>query len=407
MMQTETRLASRVLVFQPALPRYRRPFFQRFGERVTSLTLVHGAEALPGESACLLVSLRNVRTIGVSHRALGPALWMPALWSRAGDTTHDVAVFSWNSRYVHLPMALVRARRAGMGIVLWGHGYSTRIETPLRRRYRNLLARSADAVVTYNQRAARDLVADGLDGDGVFVAPNALDGAEIEMAIDTWTQSPEDLSRFRRGLDVDGHPLAIHVSRLSNGANLRILIETWRLISHVVPEARLLIIGDGPARHELLADVEAFGVSGSVRCLGAIYGEDTIAPYFLCARLMLHPAKIGFSLNHAMTYGVPVATFDDATRHSPEFEGFRDGVNGVAVRHGDVHELARRAAHVLRDDALAADLGRGARETMRAAYTMDAMVDGFVAATQRAHAASRRRARRPDRPALAAASQER
>jgi glycosyltransferase involved in cell wall biosynthesis len=407
MTPTESRLPSRVLVFQPALPRYRRPFFQRFGERVAALTLVHGAEALPGENASPLGSLSGVRTIGVSHRALGPALWMPALWSRVGDATHDVVIFSWNSRYVHLPMALVRARRAGMGVVHWGHGYSTRIETPLRRSYRNLLARSADAIITYNQRAARDLVAGGLHRDVVFVAPNALDGAEIQEASDSWTRSAEDLARFRGGLGLDRCPLAIHVSRLSSEANLRVLIETWSLVADAVPEARLLIIGDGPARDQLLLDIEAFGVSGSVRCLGAIYGEDAIAPYFLCARLMLHPVKIGLSLNHAMTYGVPVATFDDATRHSPEFEALRDGVNGVAVPPGDMRELAGRVARVLRDEGLAADLGRRARETMRATYTIDSMVDGFVAATQRAHSAAARHARRPDRRTPAAALQER
>jgi glycosyltransferase involved in cell wall biosynthesis len=199
--------------------------------------------------------------------------------------------------------------------------------------------------------------------------------------------------------------LALYVSRLGNGEKLRILIETWRLISRAVPEARLLIIGDGPARHELLAHVEALGVSGSVRCVGAIYGEHAIAPYFLSACLMLHPTRIGLSLNHAMMYGVPVATFDDAATHSPEFEALRDGVNGVAVPTGDVLALARRAADVLRHHALAADLGRRARETMRASYTMDAMVEGFLAATRRAHAASMRRARRPDLSAVGTASQ--
>jgi glycosyltransferase involved in cell wall biosynthesis len=401
----DNRLPSRVLVFQPALPRYRRPFFRRFGERVASLTLVHGSSALPGEVASPLESLGDVRTIGISHRALGPVLWMPALWSWAGDATYDVAVFSWNSRYVHLPMALMRARRAGLGVVLWGHGYSTRVETRLGRSYRNLLTRSADAVVTYNQRAALDLVAAGLDPDVVFVAPNTLDDAEIQAAIGSWTRSAESLLRFRQRLDISGHPLAIYVSRLSNAEKLRMLIETWRLISHAVPEARLLIIGDGPARHELLAHVEALGVSGSVRCVGAIYGEQAIAPYFLSARVMLHPTRIGLSLNHAMLYGVPVATFDDAATHSPEFEALSDGVNGVAVPPGDVQELARRAANVLRNHALAADLGRRALETMTARYTMDVMVDGFLAATRRAHAASMRRGRRPDLSALGTASQ--
>jgi glycosyltransferase involved in cell wall biosynthesis len=106
-----------------------------------------------------------------------------------------------------------------------------------------------------------------------------------------------------------------------------------------------------------------------------------------------------------MMYGVPVATFDDAATHSPEFEALRDGVNGVAVPPGDVQELARRAADVLRNHALAADLGRRARETMTANYTMDAMVDGFLAATRRAHAASMHRARRGNLSAVGTASQ--
>jgi len=197
------------------------------------------------------------------------------------------------------------------------------------------------------------------------------------------------------------------VSRLSNGEKLHTLIETWQLISHAVPEARLVIIGDGPARHELLAHVEALGVSRSVRCVGAIYGEHAVAPYFLSARLMLHPTRIGLSLNHAMLYGVPVATFDDAATHSPEFEALRDGLNGVAVPPGDVKELARRAADVLRNPALAADLGHRARETMTTRYTMDAMVASFLAATRRAHAASMRRARWPDPSTLGTTSRAR
>src|SRR5262249_11411045 len=80
MTPTEPSLASRVLVFQPALPHYRRSFFRRFGDRVTSLTLVHGAKPLHGECSVAPESLGHVRTIQVTHRVLGPALWMPALW---------------------------------------------------------------------------------------------------------------------------------------------------------------------------------------------------------------------------------------------------------------------------------------------------------------------------------------
>jgi hypothetical protein len=100
--------------------------------------------------------------------------------------------------------------------------------------------------------------------------------------------------------------------------------------------------------------------------------------------------KIGLSLNHAMGYGVPVVTFDDPARHSPEFEALEPGSNGLVATHGDVRALAANAAQLLLDGDLAARLGRHASDTMRARYSMGAMVNGFLDAVRSADA---RRAR--------------
>jgi len=96
--------------------------------------------------------------------------------------------------------------------------------------------------------------------------------------------------------------------------------------------------------------------------------------------------KIGLSLNHAMAYGVPVITFDDAARHSPEFEALEHRVNGLVAPHGDLRALAAEAARLLVDHDLAAGLGRRAMETMRARYSLDGMVAGFLAAVEAAMA---------------------
>jgi glycosyltransferase involved in cell wall biosynthesis len=383
-MTSEERLSCALLVVQPALPHYRRPFFEKLGQRVTSLTVLHGCDSLPGEGRAELGRLEDVQTLSVRQQKIGPVIWMPAMWRAAGDPHFDVAVFSWNSRYPQLPAAMVRARRAGIGVVLWGHGYSI-TESRARRTYRNFLTRYADAMITYNRRVARELMDAGISRHRVFVAPNALASDAIDAATRAWEAAPERLRRFQNDLRLEGDPVALHVSRLSNAANLRVLIETWRAVVAMVPRARLVIVGDGPAREALTSDIAHAGLGGSVRCVGPVFGEDAIAPYFLSAHLVLHPSKIGLSLNHAMEYGVPVVTFDDAGRHCPEFEALQHGANGLVATHGDIQGLAVNAARILLDGDLASRLGCEARRTMRARYSIEDMVTGFVDAVRRAH----------------------
>ncbi len=388
--RTAASLECRVVVFQPALARYRRPVFRRLGQRVGSLTLVHGERPLPGEVPASDEGLEGVHTVAVAHTRRGPAFWMPAMWRVAGEDRHDVAVFSWNTRYPHLPLAMLRARRSGMGVALWGHGYSIR-NTRIRRSYRNLLTRFADAIITYNRRAASDLMLAGIPRNRIFVAPNALDGEAIDAAAAAWTDTAERMRQFQERLGVLDRPVALFVSRLGSLANLRVLIDTWRMVVTAAPQARLVIVGDGPARKGLEHCIDEHGLEASVACVGPVFGEEAIAPYFLTARLLLHPVRIGLALNHAMGYGVPVVTFDDASLHGPEFEALRHGANGLSARHGDVEALAGHATHLLLHGQLAASFGREAKENMRSGYGLDGMVDGFVEAVRCAHAAGARR----------------
>src|SRR5262245_4114985 len=399
----EARLACNVVVVQPTLPRYRWPLFERLASRVDSLTVVHGHRRLPGETVSPGHRLKGVSTIAVGHEVLGPVFWMPTMWHVAGDRRWNLAVFGWNARYAHLPASLIRARRLGTGVVLWGHGYSTSDDGSLRRTYRNHLARWADAVVTYNHGAARKLIDEGMAADRVFVAPNALDGDAIERAMQSWNDRPEALREFQARLGVQGCPIALHVSRLKNARRLRTLVDTWTRIVAILPRARLVIVGDGPARNDLDSMVRESGLSGSIIPVGPAYDEHEVAPYFMMARLLLHPVKIGLALNHAMGYGVPVATFADPAHQNPEFEALQDGVNGVLAADGDVDALARRAVEVLGDERLAARLGTGARETMHTRYALDTMVDGFLAAIRHAHLASASRRRGGQRALLASA----
>src|SRR5215813_3215059 len=143
---SRSRLPCKLVMFQPVLAWYRRAFFHKLRQRVRCLTVLHGKRPLPGELLGAESGIEGVNTVAVTHGRLGPAIWMPAMWHAVADRRYDVAAFSWNNRYLHLPAAMVRAKRSGMGVVLWGHGYSLS-ESWVRRSYRNLLAVLADAIV--------------------------------------------------------------------------------------------------------------------------------------------------------------------------------------------------------------------------------------------------------------------
>jgi glycosyltransferase involved in cell wall biosynthesis len=373
----------RVFVFQPTLAHYREPFFRLLAQRCRALTIVHGGQATrhgfhPGQSD------GSFDERVVTHRRFGPGIWMPAIYRDLNRARQDIAIFNWNIRYAHLLPALRKARRLGIGTVVWGHGYS-KTDAAWRRALRNRIANAADAVLTYGFTTAERLVADGLDSRRVFVAPNALDQERIQTARRRWLEQPDELQACQRRHGLENRPVALYVSRLTRVDDLDVLLNAWREIHRRVPEARLLIIGDGPARQPLETLCREYGLQDAVKFLGAIYAEDELAPWFLTARILACPRRIGLTLHHAFGYGLPVVTFDDPGKHGPEFEALKSGVNGVAVPCDDCDRLVESLSGLLTDPQRARQLGAAARETVLRTYTLTCMADGFVRAIAYAH----------------------
>jgi glycosyltransferase involved in cell wall biosynthesis len=372
-----------VIIFQPTLPHYRQPFFRLLAQRCRTLTVVHGGHAGrqgfdPGRSDGSFAERI------VTHRRFGPVLWMPAMCRDLNPARQDIAIFGWNIRYVHLLPALRKARYLRIGTVAWGHGYS-KTDSAWRRALRNRVASAADAVMTYGFASADRLVADGFDPRRVFVAPNALDQDRIQLTRRRWLEQPDELRAHQRRHGLENRPVALYVSRLVRVDDLDVLLNAWREIRRRVPDARLAIVGDGPARRPLEAISRRYGLQDAVKFLGAIYSEDELAPWFLTARILACPRRMGLTLHHAFGYGLPVVTFDDPGKHGPEFEALKSGVNGVAVPYNDIDSLVESLHGLLTDPERARQLGAAARDTVLGAYTLPSMADGFVRAIAHAH----------------------
>lgn len=297
----------------------------------------------------------------------------------AGWVATDMVVLSWNTRYVSLVPALLLARLRGVRVALWGHGYSKR-ESKWRRRLRLFVGGLADEVIVYDDATAVSL-RETLCRP-VQCAPNALDQTPIDTARERWLSRPNDLEAFRLHNGLNG-PSLLFVSRLETENRLDLLLRAASKLKEVFPRLRVVIIGDGPARSELVELSHRLGLDSSVSWIGACYDEMKLAPWFLTSDLLVYPANAGLSILHAFGYGLPVVTSDRLEAQAPEVRAIEHLHNGVLYRHGDLDDLTRQLTGFLENRDQLDRMSRAARKTVAGRYSMSHMVSGFVEAIEK------------------------
>ncbi|MCC5829096.1 MAG: glycosyltransferase family 4 protein [Phycisphaeraceae bacterium] len=369
----------RVTIQQPGLAQYRRPVYAVLAKRQGIVPLVlydhkrRGGPPLvePEGFQAAPVTAQRVRT------PLGPLLWHSAHFRAVNRKEADVAILSWSTRYLSLFPALIKARLAGVPVILWGHGFS-KSERSIKRWLRNLPTRLAAATLFYNHTAAQRFIDETGRRESTFVALNALDQAPIQEARRHWLDRPEELAAFRERENLTAGRTILFVSRLDAPNHLDWLLDATAILAADMPELRVVIIGNGePEKGRLQSMVRERELERHVRFLGAIYREPELAPWFLCSDVFCYPANIGLSILHAFGYGLPVVTSDRTESQNPEIEALRPGENGMTYVDGDVRDLARTLRALLGDATLRKRLGEEALATALDRFTLENMVDGF------------------------------
>jgi glycosyltransferase involved in cell wall biosynthesis len=144
------------------------------------------------------------------------------------------------------------------------------------------------------------------------------------------------------------------VGRLAAEKNLGVLLDAFAAIRARQPNARLLLVGDGPLRDEL-----------GRRAPGAIFagrrlGED-LAAHYASADLFFFPSlteTFGNVTAEAMASGLPVVAFD----YAAAAQLIDDGRNGLRVPFADARAFVAAAADLASQRARCRQLGAAARE---------------------------------------------
>lgn len=145
----------------------------------------------------------------------------------------------------------------------------------------------------------------------------------LRRAVDTTRFHPGKRSealRTRWGL-APGQLAVLHVGRLAPEKNLDLVLAAYRTIQQRTADARLIVVGDGPARAALAA------ANPDVVFAGMRRGEE-LAHHYAAGDLFLFPSlteTFGNVTLEAMASGVPVVAFDygAAREHMPAGCGWR------------------------------------------------------------------------------------
>ncbi len=382
---SSTAVAPRVVLFQRALPEYRVPVFSLLSERLGGrLEVVHGTSPELGVAA-RIEGFRHRDAVHRESRRFGLAALSGHLTVPLAGR-FDVAVLAWEARCVTLPLAIARCRAAGLGVVLWGQGFSKSGRGGMGVRLRNRLARAADALVVYDDRTAQDLA---FLERPVFVARNTVHVpvAERERA----RHARQRRLARRQSLPAAVRPLSLLVcTRLQERNRLDVLADAARSYHERHGPVQVTLVGADHWPGGLAALRERFGPV-DWRALGPVHDPARLAELYADADLAVVPDAVGLSVVHAFAHGVPLVTAAGRGPHGPEFTVLEDGVNGLVYARGNSAALTDALARGAAPDFLER-AGHAAAHCYDADCSPERMVDGLLAAV----AASRRPS--PSRP---------
>jgi glycosyltransferase involved in cell wall biosynthesis len=179
----------------------------------------------------------------------------------------------------------------------------------------------------------------------------------VPNGVDLGRFSPSDRAGARARLGIGGEPLAVCLGRLALQKGQDQLLRAWPSVMTSVPQARLVLVGEGPERASLTANLPP----------GACMAGATTTPedWYAAADVVVVPSRWeGMALVpiEAMACERSVVGFDVA--------GLAEclGDAGAVIPTGDVRGLAREVAARLADPVLAAREGRRGRTRAVALY---------------------------------------
>ncbi|SJZ42250.1 N-acetyl-alpha-D-glucosaminyl L-malate synthase BshA [Selenihalanaerobacter shriftii] len=242
-----------------------------------------------------------------------------------------------------------------------------------------------DITLVGNQSSFENITRFSIESsDGITAVSNQLQQESIEIFdlteekirtiynfIDTrehMKTEPEEPLKLTSGEE----KIITHISNFRDVKNIPDVINIFAAINKEV-DSKLLLIGDGPNRHEAKELVAKLNLEDKVHFLGK---QDNIVELLSISDLFLLPSKkesFGLVAIEAMACEVPVIASN--TGGIPEV--IIDGVTGFLAEPGNVKEMADKGIRLLQNEEMYYEFSQNARHRAVTRFSAERIVDEY------------------------------
>ena len=223
-----------------------------------------------------------------------------------------------------------------------------------------------DSIIGVSSQIAARYKADG-EVSRVVCIRNGIDLEGKSVQVNRW--------QIRKDLGIDSETCLIGtVGRLTPVKGIPYLLDAARILLRQGANVKVLVVGDGSIRQDLLAQAGNLGVGERVVFLGHREDTDVLLQALDIFVLPSLSEGIPMALLEAMAASRPIV----ASRVGGIPEIIEDGVEGYLVEPMDVNNLAERCRRLIESPDVARKMGEQGRKRVEREFSATAMADRVV-----------------------------
>jgi glycosyltransferase involved in cell wall biosynthesis len=247
--------------------------------------------------------------------------------------------------------------------------------TPLERlvavRTAHFNYNAADALVCVSEVTKDHLISRwNVSRDRITVIPNAVAIPELP--------SEGEVRAKRAELRIGDRPTAVFVGSFFRWHAVDMLVDAFRRVLQEMPDARLLLVGDGETRSSIASTVQRWGLTQQVVFTGSV-GHDEVPLLLALADVAVAP----YPRTSLPFWGSPMKVFEYmaagkaivASRAGQIGHVIEHGRTGLLVEPGDAGGTVQALVTLFKSPALRRELGGAARHTAQCHHTWDRYIE--------------------------------
>lgn len=224
-----------------------------------------------------------------------------------------------------------------------------------------------DAFITNSSVAASELLECRRPRAKIEVVPN---GVAIPPEV-----SQDEVAQLKVELGFDKNDLLVGtIGRLDLNKNHQMLLKVFSKLTHKWDELRLVVIGDGPLKPQLLKEIETLRLSNKIRLPGALPHAAQYLPALEIVCLSSLNEGMPNMIMEALAAARPVVS----THCGSIGELVEHGRTGYVVPENDVEKMSWYIDSLLADPDMLCQMGNKGRKTMHDKFSINLMTSRMM-----------------------------